>query len=108
MANVNGEIAEALTGRDFPDQEALDQALLTLDGTPNKSRLGANAILAVSLAFARASALTQRVPLYRHFAEILGVVPRAFPRLTINTFMHFVFQGGKDRKLRAVSCELRA
>lgn len=90
VANVNGEIAGALLGQDFVNQAALDSALLVLDGTPNKSRLGANAILAVSLAFARASARGRRVPLYRHFAEILGVTPAAFPRLTIN-----LFSGGK-------------
>ena len=72
VANVNGAIADALRGREFADQAALDRALIDLDGTPNKSRLGANAILAVSLAFARASAAARGVPLYRHFADMLG------------------------------------
>ncbi len=71
VAHVNGEIAEALAGQDFDDQQALDEALIALDGTPNKSRLGANAILAASLAFARSQATQRNVPLYTHFADIL-------------------------------------
>src|SRR3984885_2532808 len=56
VANVNGELAETVAGRDATDQEGLDRAMIELDGTPNKSRLGANAILGVSLAAARAAA----------------------------------------------------
>src|SRR5450755_2679573 len=56
VGNVNGEIADALAGLDSADQEGLDRALIALDGTPNKSRLGANAILGVSLAGAHAQA----------------------------------------------------
>ena len=56
VGNVNGEIAQAIAGRDALDQAGLDAALVELDGTPNKSRLGANAILGVSLAAARAAA----------------------------------------------------
>jgi enolase len=66
VANVDGEIAQALTGMDAADQEALDAALIALDGTPNKSRLGANAILGVSLAAAHAQAAEQRLPLWRY------------------------------------------
>ena len=66
VANVNGEINRALAGRDAADQQALDQRLIELDGTPNKSRLGANAILGVSMAAARAAAGAAGVPLYRH------------------------------------------
>ncbi|HEV2059431.1 MAG TPA: phosphopyruvate hydratase [Solirubrobacteraceae bacterium] len=66
VANVNGEIAEAATGRDAGDQPALDAALIELDGTPNKSRLGANAILGVSLAVAHAAAADADLPLWRH------------------------------------------
>ena len=66
VANVNGEINRALAGRDAADQQALDQRLIELDGTPNKSRLGANAILGVSMAAARAAADAAGVPLYRH------------------------------------------
>src|SRR5919197_1811434 len=56
VANVNGEIAEAIAGRDATDQAGLDRTLIELDGTPNKARLGANAILGVSLAAAHAAA----------------------------------------------------
>jgi enolase len=64
VANVNGEIADAIRGRDVADQEGLDRALIELDGTPTKSRLGANAILGVSLAAAKAAAANARSPLY--------------------------------------------
>jgi enolase len=66
VANVNGPITAALTGRDATDQELLDQIMLDLDGTPNKAGLGANAILAVSLAVARAVAASFDVPLFRY------------------------------------------
>ncbi len=66
VANVNGEIHRALAGFDAADQSGLDQRMIELDGTPNKSRLGANAILGVSMAAARAAAAAARVPLYRH------------------------------------------
>jgi enolase len=65
-ANVNGEIANAIAGRDATDQAALDQALIELDGTANKSRLGANAIVGVSLAAAHAAAAEERMPLWRY------------------------------------------
>ena len=65
VANVNGEIAAAVTGRDAADQGGLDRALIELDGTPNKGRLGANAILGVSLATAKAAASEAGRPLYR-------------------------------------------
>jgi enolase len=66
IENVNGEIAKAVTGIDASDQAALDRALIELDGTPNKGRLGANAILGVSLAAAKASAAEEGLPLYRY------------------------------------------
>ena len=66
VANVNGEIAKALIGRDAEDQAGLDAALIALDGTENKSRLGANAILGVSLATAKAAAASASLPLYRY------------------------------------------
>src|SRR5205823_14595517 len=66
VANVNGEIAAAVAGLDATDQESVDRRLIELDGTPNKGRLGANAILGVSLAAARAAAAENGVPLYRH------------------------------------------
>ncbi len=64
--NVNGEIAAAVRGMEASAQAALDRALITLDGTPNKSRLGANAILGVSLASAHAAAAEERLPLWRY------------------------------------------
>ncbi|MEE1815968.1 phosphopyruvate hydratase [Streptomyces sp. SP18ES09] len=66
VAHVAGEIAAAVRGRDAADQAGLDAALIALDGTPGKSRLGANAILGVSLAAAKAAAAAHRLPLYRH------------------------------------------
>jgi enolase len=88
--NVGGEINAALEGREFETQEQLDSALISLDGTPNKSRLGANAILSVSIAFARAAAALRNVPLYQHFAEMVGQKGRRSPRPAIN-----LFSGGK-------------
>ena len=70
VANVKGEIAKALVGQDIADQSGLDKKLIDLDGTPNKSRLGANAILGVSLAFAHAVATKQNVPLYAYVQSI--------------------------------------
>jgi enolase len=89
VANVVGPIQSAIKGREL-SQGDLDRALIELDGTPNKSKLGANAILAVSLAFARAVAVERNVPLYAHFASILDDKPRTLPRLTVN-----LFSGGK-------------
>ncbi len=66
VENVNGEVGEALGGMDAADQRALDAKMIELDGTPNKGRLGANAILAVSMAAARASANAFHLPLYRY------------------------------------------
>jgi enolase len=74
--NVNGEIATAVRGQDAAGQAALDRMLITLDGTPNKSRLGANALLAVSLATAQASAAEERLPLWRYLGgETAHVLP---------------------------------
>jgi enolase len=76
VGNVNGEIAEAVRGRDAFDQAGLDRALVDLDGTPTKSRLGANAILAVSLAAAHAAAAEERQPLWRYLGgEAAHVLP---------------------------------
>jgi enolase len=76
VANVNGEIAEAAKGRDAFDQRGLDEALIALDGTPNKARLGANAILAVSLAAAHAAAAESGQPLWRYLGgEAAHVLP---------------------------------
>jgi enolase 1/2/3 len=92
VINVNSEINQELNGRSVEDQAAIDQALIGLDGTPDKSRLGANAILSVSLAVARAAAKRNGVPLYYHFANMIGRTvgnPR-LPRPTVN-----LFSGGK-------------
>jgi len=74
--HVNNEIAKAIVGMDALDQPAVDQAMLEVDGTPNKSRLGANAILGVSLAVARAAANGVSLPLYRYLG---GVTARVLP-----------------------------
>ena len=89
-AHISGEIHCALAGRRFAGQAEVDRALIALDGTANKSRLGANAILAVSVAFARACAQERGLPLYLYFAETAGAAPDTLPRLTIN-----LFSGGK-------------
>ncbi len=89
-ANVSGTLNDSFLERSFETQEDLDRAMSELDGTENKSRLGANAILAVSMAFARAAALRRGVPLYEHFAGMLGRTPDTLPRPTIN-----LFSGGK-------------
>ena len=68
VSHVNGELARALVGREAQDQSGLDQLMISLDGTPTKARLGANAILAVSLALAKAAAASAGQPLYRHLA----------------------------------------
>jgi enolase len=89
VRHVNDDLNAALAGQVF-EQRDLDNAMLALDGTPNKSRLGANAILAVSLAFARAAANEAGVPLYRYFADFAGLPLATLPRTTIN-----LFSGGK-------------
>ncbi len=93
VAAVNGEIFDALSGFDAGDQQALDRALIALDGTPNKSRLGANAILGVSLAAAKAQAAALGLPLYRYVG---GVEARTLPVPQMN-----VINGGvhADNKL---------
>lgn len=72
VANVNDTIAGLLKGKDVTDQRALDQIMLDADGTDNKANLGANAILAVSLAAAKAAAQAKNIPLYQHIAEVNG------------------------------------
>ncbi|MFJ4141626.1 phosphopyruvate hydratase [Pseudomonas sp. NPDC089734] len=72
VANINGPIRNLLLGKDPVDQKALDQAMIALDGTENKANLGANAILAVSLAAAKAAAQDQDLPLYAHIANLNG------------------------------------
>ncbi|WP_237060107.1 phosphopyruvate hydratase [Microbulbifer sediminum] len=72
VENINTTIADLLKGMDAADQRALDKAMIDADGTENKSTLGANAILAVSLAAAKAAAASKNVPLYQHIAEVNG------------------------------------
>jgi len=89
VANVNGEIAKAILNRHF-DQRGLDQALTVLDGTATKSRLGANALLGVSMAALRAEAASRKIPLYRHIGEIYG----SGDRFTLPVPMLNILNGG--------------
>jgi enolase len=88
VANVNGEIAGAVTGAEL-DQRGLDAAMISLDGTPTKSRLGANALLGVSMAAARAEAAANRLPLYRHVGALYGT-----DRYTLPAPMMNILNGG--------------
>jgi enolase len=87
VANVEGEIFDALSGMDPTEQVLIDEAMIALDGTPNKARLGANAILAVSLAVAKAAAADLGQPLYRYVG---GVFARTLPVPMMN-----ILNGGK-------------
>ena len=90
VANVNQTIAPALVGKDVEDQFALDQTMIDLDGTENKSKLGANAILAVSLAIAHAAAASQKKPLYQYVGELVGNTTYTLPLPMLN-----IMNGGK-------------
>jgi enolase len=90
VENIRRTLHDLLQGRAFSAQAGFDAELLHLDGTPTLGRLGANATVAVSLAFARACAAQRGVPLYRHFADLAGLPLRTLPRLTVN-----LFSGGK-------------
>ena len=87
---VNTEIKDALVGKDVADQAGIDQVMIELDGTPNKARFGANAILAVSLAVAKAAALEQKLPLYRYVANLAGNTEFTLPLPMMN-----IINGGK-------------
>jgi len=87
VANAQGEILEAIGGMDAHEQIAIDETMIDLDGTPNKARLGANAILGVSLAVAKAAAAELDIPLYRHVG---GVFARTLPVPMMN-----IINGGK-------------
>jgi enolase len=82
VANINGEITEAILGLDASEQAFLDKTLIELDGTENKSRLGANAMLAVSMAVARAAAEESNLPLYRYFGG-MGAVQMPVPMMNV-------------------------
>jgi enolase len=88
VANINSEIATALIGRGFT-QRTLDEAMIGLDGTPTKSRLGANALLGVSMAAARAEAVAAQIPLYRHIGALYGN-----ERFTLPVPMMNILNGG--------------
>lgn len=90
VENVNKAIAPALKGMDEAKQEEIDKKMIALDGTENKSRLGANAILGVSMAVCRAGAAARKLPLYRHIAEMAGVKEFVLPVPSFN-----VINGGK-------------
>lgn len=79
VARINNEIQNTLHGQKIDEQRKLDATLLELDGTPNKSRLGANAILAVSLAIAKAAAIERREPLYQYFGQLANVNQFSLP-----------------------------
>lgn len=78
VANVNGEIYEALKGQSPFNQAKLDHLMIELDGTKNKSRLGANAILGVSMAISRAAANSEKIPLYRYLGGVDLELPQPF------------------------------
>ena len=90
VSNINHTIAKSLVGRSFSSQQDFDHHLLKLDGSSNKSNLGANAVLAASLVFARVTAINHSQPLYRYFAQLAGTNLEFLPRPTIN-----LFSGGK-------------
>ena len=83
VENVNGELADALGNWDASDQRGLDQKMIELDGTENKGRLGANAILAVSMACARAAAAEYGLPLYRYLGRRRGANTLPTPMMNI-------------------------
>lgn len=90
VANVNEIIAPALAGMDASDQQAIDHRLIELDGTKNKHKLGANAMLAVSLAVAKAAAASKGLPLYQHVGELAGNTNFTLPLPMLN-----ILNGGK-------------
>jgi enolase len=90
VVNVYEVIAPALRGHDPSDQKAIDELMISLDGTENKSKLGANAILAVSLAAAKATAVSQKLPLYQYIAKMVGNTNLSMPMPLMN-----VINGGK-------------
>ena len=94
VANIKREINDEVDGRSFESQTELDRFLIELDGTSNKSRLGANAILGVSLAFCRAQAAEQGSPLYAHLAQMADTQP-FLPRPMINIFSGGAHAGGQ-------------
>lgn len=105
IENVNEKIAGILVGMEAADQEAIDQKMIELDGTENKSSLGANAILAVSLAVCRTEAIDRGIPLYQHIAEVYGFPTENF---VLPIPMFNVINGGKhsDSGLSIQECKI--
>ena len=95
IGNINGVINDVVSDKNFISQQEFDQKLIELDGTPNKSNIGANAILACSIAFARAMSKQQGIPLYQYFGEIIGNKSFVLPRPTINLFSGGLHAGGQ-------------
>jgi enolase len=93
VGHINGEIAQKLAGRDA-DQRSVDVYLNELDGTPNKARLGANALLGVSMALARAAAAASGVPLYAHLARLYGATEPVVWNMTLPVPMMNILNGG--------------
>lgn len=108
VAHVKGELNTLLSGRPIASQNTLDQQMLDADDTPNKSRLGANAILSVSLAFARAAALEQGIPLYRYFADLIEQPLANLPMPTINLFSGGKHAGGQVAIQDVLVCPVSA
>jgi enolase len=94
VENINKVIAPALIGKSVTEQRALDHLMISLDGTENKEKLGANAILGVSMAICRAAALEKNKPLYRYLAEDLKI-PNAAGKLTLPTPLMNIINGGQ-------------
>src|SRR5258707_1255466 len=105
VANVNGEIAKAVAGMDAADQRALDKRMMELDGTPTKSRLGANAILAVSMAAARGAGAAPKLPLYKYLGKYSTVRPA---KLRPAPMMKIFNGGGPADKSAHSSAEMAA
>jgi enolase len=117
-AAVNGEIAKALLGRDASDQPGIDQALMALDGTPNLSRLGANATVSVSLGVLHAAAAAEGVPLWRHLArgapvrlplpevQIFGGGAHAGRRTDVQDFMIMAPHAGSARRALEITADV--
>jgi len=105
VRNVNGPINQALTGVTPRDQATVDKILIELDGTPDKSKLGANAILSVSLACCRAAAKSKNLPLYRHISRELEIRNL---KLEIPQLMVLLFEGGKHGSGKLAAQEFMA
>lgn len=90
IENINTIISNELVGKNFEDIDQVDDLLITLDGTENKSKLGGNAILSVSMAFCRAAAADEKMPLYRYLKEVTGTKDIQTPQLNI-----LIMEGGK-------------